>query len=289
MPTQYIKRRSSTFPALNGKPHASPIYVDSDDSIIKFIPGASGTTEVQIVDASSSQTLTNKTLTAPVFSGSITGTYTLAGTPTITAPTISGAGTISLTGASTILASQTITAASISGAQYNVQSSITINPATAFTAGANLLTPLRGDMTLSAGDTLTGGFFYGASGKFIATTGTFGDGATALRVCGVNGKVDLGTVTVTTGASQVSGVWADLAGSPTGHVEVNVLRATNSMGVNANAILYCSGQADYLMEIANNTSSFLTAAGTTAGANPKKIKILTPTGVKYILCVDDYS
>ena len=35
------------------------------------------------------ETFTNKTLTAPVLSGSVTGTYTLAGTPTITSPTIS--------------------------------------------------------------------------------------------------------------------------------------------------------------------------------------------------------
>lgn len=36
-----------------------------------------------------SEAFTNKTLTAPVLSGSVTGTYTLAGTPTITGPAIS--------------------------------------------------------------------------------------------------------------------------------------------------------------------------------------------------------
>lgn len=35
------------------------------------------------------QTLTNKTITAPVFSGTATGTYTLGGTPTISSPAIS--------------------------------------------------------------------------------------------------------------------------------------------------------------------------------------------------------
>lgn len=293
MPTQYIKRRASNFPTI-GKPHAAPIYVDSDDNILKIVPAGSGTTDVQVVDASSVQTLTNKTLTAPVLGGSVTGTYTLAGTPTvsspsITAPTISGAGTISLTGASTILTSQTITAASISAAQYNLQSTITINPATAFTAGSNLLASVRGDQTLSAGDTLTGGFFYGVSGKFIATTGTFGDGATALRVCGVNGKVDLGTATVTTGASQVSAVWADLAGSPTGVVEVNVLRVTSSMGVNCNALGYFSGKADYLFELANDSTFRVVSAGGTIGTNPMKIKILTGAGAKYLICADDWS
>lgn len=36
------------------------------------------------------QTLTNKTLTAPVLGGTITGTYTLGGTPTLTSPTLNG-------------------------------------------------------------------------------------------------------------------------------------------------------------------------------------------------------
>lgn len=46
-------------------PTHAPIYVDSDDNKLKFIPAGSGTTEVEIVDASSAQTLTNKTLTSP--------------------------------------------------------------------------------------------------------------------------------------------------------------------------------------------------------------------------------
>lgn len=59
---------------------SAPVYVDSDDNILKMVPAGSGTTEVQVVDASSTQILTNKTLTAPV----------------LTAPVVSGAG--SLTG-----------------------------------------------------------------------------------------------------------------------------------------------------------------------------------------------
>jgi hypothetical protein len=42
-----------------------------------------------LVGRATTDTLTNKTLTAPVFGGSITGTYTLGGTPTLTTPTIS--------------------------------------------------------------------------------------------------------------------------------------------------------------------------------------------------------
>lgn len=52
-------------------PTHAPLNVDSDDNILKFIPAGSGTTEVQIVDASSTQTLTNKTLTAPTISAGI--------------------------------------------------------------------------------------------------------------------------------------------------------------------------------------------------------------------------
>jgi len=48
---------------------SAPIYVDSDDNIVKVIPAGTGSTEVQIVDASSAQTLTNKTLTSPVITG----------------------------------------------------------------------------------------------------------------------------------------------------------------------------------------------------------------------------
>ncbi len=52
---------------------SAPIYVDSDDNILKIIPAGTGTTEVQQIDASSVQTLTNKTLTSPTINGA-TGT-----------------------------------------------------------------------------------------------------------------------------------------------------------------------------------------------------------------------
>jgi hypothetical protein len=52
----------------NATPTSAPIYVDSDDNKLKMVPAGSGTTEVEVIDASSSQTLTNKTI------GSITDT-----------------------------------------------------------------------------------------------------------------------------------------------------------------------------------------------------------------------
>lgn len=70
MPTHYIARRA-TVPPGAALPHAAPIYVDTDDNKLKMIPAGSGTTEVEIVDASSVQTLTNKTLTSPASTGSV--------------------------------------------------------------------------------------------------------------------------------------------------------------------------------------------------------------------------
>lgn len=80
-------RREATNPlAAPGTPNSAPIYVDSDDNILKMIPAGSGTTEVQVIDASSTQTLTNKTLTSPTLTTpgltSTTGNLSVVGTIT---------------------------------------------------------------------------------------------------------------------------------------------------------------------------------------------------------------
>lgn len=71
-------RRQPTVPGVAAGTSA-PIYVDSDDNKLKMIPAGTGTTEVEIVDASSTQTLTNKTLTAPTIAAP-TGVATIADT-----------------------------------------------------------------------------------------------------------------------------------------------------------------------------------------------------------------
>ena len=75
MPVRGIARRSTV--SGSATPTHAPIYVDSDDNIVKIIKAGSGTTEVQIVDASSAQTITNKTLTSPTITGATLTTATL--------------------------------------------------------------------------------------------------------------------------------------------------------------------------------------------------------------------
>jgi hypothetical protein len=81
---------------------------DTSGSITLQAPSASGSsvltlpvTTDTLVGKATTDTLTNKTLTTPVLSGSITGTYTLAGTPTAGASLItSGTAVASTSGTS---------------------------------------------------------------------------------------------------------------------------------------------------------------------------------------------
>ncbi len=78
--------------------------------------GGTPTFPANVVLTTGSQTLSSKTLTAPILSGSVTGTYTLAGTPTITAPAISSpVFSGSATGTYTLAGTPTITSPAISG------------------------------------------------------------------------------------------------------------------------------------------------------------------------------
>lgn len=66
MSIRSVRRQASNPGNYPGVENAAPIYVDKDDNKLKMIPAGSGTTEVEVIDASTSQTLTNKTFTAPI-------------------------------------------------------------------------------------------------------------------------------------------------------------------------------------------------------------------------------
>lgn len=91
----------------------------STSGVSAIILTSTGATNVTLPTTGTLSTLTgteslsNKTIVSPVLSGSVTGTYTLAGTPTITAPILSGTvtGTYTLAGTVTIT-SPTITSPS---------------------------------------------------------------------------------------------------------------------------------------------------------------------------------
>ncbi len=51
MSIRNIRRQATNPGAYVATTNSAPIYVDSDDNILKMIPAGSGTTEVQVIDA----------------------------------------------------------------------------------------------------------------------------------------------------------------------------------------------------------------------------------------------
>lgn len=74
----------ATTDTLTNKTLTAPVIATISNSGTLTLPTSTDT----LIGRATTDTLTNKTLTAPALGGSVTGTYTLAGTPTITAPTI---------------------------------------------------------------------------------------------------------------------------------------------------------------------------------------------------------
>ena len=183
-------RRGATITGSATATHA-PIYIDSDDNIAKMIPAGSGTTEVQVVDASSAQTLTNKTLTAPI---------------------ISGASSIVRTGQSYNWSRAKVGAAAgwVLGAGDNLPYVATM--AASQTAGT-LVVPLS---NLKIGDTITG---YTVNAQVESAGGTVTIDAALRAVTNAAGEPT--DAAIGTGMTQVS-VTADTAVSQTktGHTEV---------------------------------------------------------------------
>ncbi len=95
---------SVNYPTFSPSATGSPVSINvagSDSNIgMNLVSKGTGTVQVNgvaIVTISGAQTLTNKTITSPVLSGTITGTYTFGGTPTFPSTVVTTTGTQTLT------------------------------------------------------------------------------------------------------------------------------------------------------------------------------------------------
>lgn len=179
MAIRNIRRQATNPLAAPGTPTSAPIYVDSDDNILKIIPAGSGTTEVQVVDASSTQTLTNKTFTSP----------------TITNPAITGVAPVAYT---------TGTSLSLTAALHANRVVYVTDVASAYvlplaTATGNKYTIILGATQTGAGTIKVAN----ASDTFVGTAVLFQDGgdtAVAFAAAATDDTVDLlGTANSTGG------------------------------------------------------------------------------------------
>lgn len=290
MATRNITRRSGPVGAATGD--ACPIYCDSDDNILKFIPAGSGTTEVQIVDASSTQTLTNKTLTTPAATGAVltSPTITTGIVPTTTDGAALGSTTkmfsdlFLATGGVINWNNGDVTATHAAGkltiavpAPTSTINGVTVNltggsatPGTirALVGAATTYTSMtsgnivgtRGQVTLGGNLTSTA-FAYGTQGKIIGGANTINVGSS--MVYAVMGQLDLSGTTVTSG--YVAGVGSDIFGVSSGTVAADLFYGQHADGGTINSYLRCYGKASYFFEFDTNSGAHLaTSAGSSA-------------------------
>lgn len=208
------------------------------------------------VDLNSVQTLTNKTLTAPVLGGSVTGTYTLAGTPTITAPTITAP---VISGAATIATGSTITAPAIVGA--TITGTVTVANGCTLTTPAIAGAAITGTVTVANGCTLTTPAIAGAA---ITGTVTIANGST-ITTPAIVGATLTGAI-VRTGQVRQIGVAAKIGTTAgwTVNAANNIYSWTVAAGqTNSTLVIPIVGLKVGDTITAFGVSGFLTSAGNT--------------------------
>ena len=160
-------------------------------------------------------------------------------------------------------------------------------------ATAHSLYTIRGYAEVGTGCTVSAGsYIAGVQGK-LKGTGTMNHADSRLAAALV--QLDITAGTYTTG--QLSGLWVDCGASAAsahaGGGQFNILRITNTTIAVPNAAIYVYAEATYLLDVGGPGGTpawYGGAAGAgTVGANPVKIKILTPGGAKYFIAADNWS
>jgi hypothetical protein len=159
----------------------------------------------------------------------------------------------------------------------NLQSEITLTPATTVAVAANgSIAGVRGATTLTTGKSITDGFLFGVQGKVIA------DGATINvspdHVAGVYGQLSMSGTTITGG--HVAGVISSIQGTPTSD-QVDLFYGESATGNVINSMFKAFGKSTYVFDLASNTH---TQMGTTGAATTAAgwLKILVEGQVRYI-------
>ena len=141
---------------------------------------ASSPVGISDVQTLTSKTITSPTISSPTLSGTVTGTYTLGGTPTFPASVVTLTGSQTLT--NKILTSPTINSATISNPTLSVDTITGYTVATNVTAG---------------GVTLNNGAVGGTTGTFSSTLSVTGAGTVGGLLTASNGlTLSSGTLTL---------------------------------------------------------------------------------------------
>lgn len=152
------------------------------------------------VNTTSVQTLSNKTLASPALSGTVTGTYTMSGTPTINSPTLSGTitGTYSLAGTPTIIsptfsgtASGSLTGLNLTTPSFNsiINGGTLSLPSSTDTLVGRATTDTLSNKTLASpilSGSLAGTYNVGGTPTLTATLAAGGQDVTGLDELGFN-------------------------------------------------------------------------------------------------------
>lgn len=228
MPTRYIRRGTNVTPGQTGTAKASPIYMDSDTGTLKVVPGATGTTEVELVDVSTAQTLTNKTLTTPVISGVVTNVSPVvtgdAGSGIVFAKTVlftEDATTTTYTGTIVVPAGATLLDIYVIPQVLWTDSSAAIivgdaNSTNGWFASTNLnATDLVLGERLQASQAVAtdGSYGGGKEGTYVTTAGRFGQQSTTMiggycpTAYNVVGVVTVSSPSGTAGRTRLTVLW----------------------------------------------------------------------------------